>query len=47
MNRQANPTRAADATLETLFDRIKPHLALNKARLRCFAMLVHAVRATA
>ena len=43
MNRQANPTRAADATLETLFDRIKPHLALNKARLRCFAMLVHAV----
>lgn len=43
MNPEATRTQVADTTLNALEDLLKPHLVLNKARLRCFAMLVLAV----
>lgn len=43
MNNKTTTQPAADPTLEKLFERLKPHLSINKARLRCFAMLVLAV----
>ena len=43
MNKKDNTLPATDKSLENLFERLKPHLPLNKARLRCFAMLVLAV----
>ena len=43
METKDNTFPAADRSLENLFTRLKPHLPINQARLRCFAMLVLAV----
>lgn len=43
MNQTATVPQAAETSLEKLVELLKPHLNLNKARLRCFAMLVLAV----
>ena len=43
MNKKDNTLPAVDKSLENLFARLKPHLNMNQARLRCFAMLVLAV----
>ncbi len=43
MNNKDQHLRAAEVTLEELLQQFKPHLKLNKARLRCLLMLVLAV----
>lgn len=43
VNKKTTTEPAADSILEKLFEQLKPHLAINKAALRCFAMLVLAV----
>ena len=43
VNKKDNTLPAVDKSLENLFARLKPHLNMNQARLRCFAMLVLAV----
>lgn len=43
VNHKANNTQAVPDSLESLREHFKPHLALPKARMTCFLMLVLAV----